>query len=49
MMAPFAGRSKHTLKMKNKLVKEGFKIRHFDGLDNNRTRTLYGGRNLVNW
>jgi hypothetical protein len=26
MMVPFAGRSKHTLKMKNKLVKEGFKI-----------------------
>jgi hypothetical protein len=26
MMVPFAGRSKHTLKMKNKPVKEGFKI-----------------------
>jgi hypothetical protein len=26
MMMPFAGRSKHTLKMKNKPVKEGFKI-----------------------
>ena len=26
IMVPFAGRSKHTLKMKNKLVKEGFKI-----------------------
>jgi hypothetical protein len=26
MMVPFAGRSKHTVKMKNKPVKEGFKI-----------------------
>jgi hypothetical protein len=26
MIVPFARRSKHTLKMKNKLVKEGFKI-----------------------
>jgi hypothetical protein len=26
MIVPFAGRSKHTLKMKNKPVKEGFKI-----------------------
>jgi hypothetical protein len=26
MMVPFAGRSKHTLKIKNKPVKEGFKI-----------------------
>jgi hypothetical protein len=26
MMVPFAGRSKHTLKMKNKPIKEGFKI-----------------------
>jgi hypothetical protein len=26
MMVPFSGRSKHTLKMKNKPVKEGFKI-----------------------
>ncbi len=26
MMVPFSGRSKHTLKMKNKLIKEGFKI-----------------------
>ena len=26
MMVPFAGRSKHTLKMKNKPVNEGFKI-----------------------
>ena len=26
MMVPFTGRSKHTLKMKNKPVKEGFKI-----------------------
>jgi hypothetical protein len=26
MMVPFAGRSKHTLKMKNKPIKEDFKI-----------------------
>jgi len=26
MMVPFSGRSKHTLKMKNKPIKEGFKI-----------------------
>jgi hypothetical protein len=26
MMVPFAGRSRHTLKMKNKPIKEGFKI-----------------------
>jgi hypothetical protein len=26
MMVPYSGRSKHTLKMKNKLIKEGFKI-----------------------
>jgi hypothetical protein len=26
MMVPFAGRSKHTLKMKNKPINEGFKI-----------------------
>jgi hypothetical protein len=26
MMVLFAGKSKHTLKMKNKLIKEGFKI-----------------------
>ena len=26
MMVPFSGRSKHTLKMKNKLIKEGFKV-----------------------
>ena len=26
MMVPFARRSKHTLKMKNKPIKEGFKI-----------------------
>ena len=26
MMVPFAGRSKHILKMKNKPIKEGFKI-----------------------
>ncbi len=26
MMVPFARRSKHTLKIKNKLVKEGFKV-----------------------
>jgi hypothetical protein len=26
MMVPFTGRSKHTIKMKNKPIKEGFKI-----------------------
>jgi hypothetical protein len=26
MMVPFSGRSKHTLKMKNKPILEGFKI-----------------------
>ncbi len=26
MMVPFSGRSRHTLKMKNKPIKEGFKI-----------------------
>jgi len=26
MMVPLSGRSKHTLKMNNKLIKEGFKI-----------------------
>jgi hypothetical protein len=26
MMVPFSGRSQHTLKMKNKLVSEGFKV-----------------------
>jgi len=25
-MIPFSGRSKHTLKMKNKPIKEGFKV-----------------------